>query len=326
MTHMDEGTIHAWLDGALDAQRSAEAEQHVATCAACGAAVAEARGLIAGASRILNALDDVPANVLPIGSGRAPAARSKRVWRAAPWVTSIAAVLVFAVVMRTSNEAAKRQPTQAVAVSQSISDTARSAGPTTLVKAEAAPQRIVVTRTPTIGASSGRAVAPARQAAPPRQDQDFAARAPLTETAVTGATVGNVAPSAPALLDRAQKSMGAVVASSSPVRIDMSGCYTIPVALPPARSMAASPPPSRDANRRRTTAAPVAAMEAAPSTPRFVMAELMIQARDSGFVAREARTDSILGTWYSMSADTADVILTSGLRVRVARLARETCP
>ena len=75
MQHLDEGTIHAWLDGALDDAEAARVEAHVAECAECAAAVAEARGLIAGASRVLSALDHVPAHVVPPalkggGSGR----------------------------------------------------------------------------------------------------------------------------------------------------------------------------------------------------------------------------------------------------------------
>ena len=70
MQHLDEGTIHAWLDGALPAAEGAAVEAHAAACAECAARVAEARGLIAGASGILTALDDVPAGVIP---GRAAA-------------------------------------------------------------------------------------------------------------------------------------------------------------------------------------------------------------------------------------------------------------
>jgi hypothetical protein len=70
MQHLDEGMIHAWLDGALSAVESARVERHAAECADCAALVAEARGLVAGASRILSALDDV-SGVLPIaGSGQ----------------------------------------------------------------------------------------------------------------------------------------------------------------------------------------------------------------------------------------------------------------
>lgn len=65
MHHLDEGTIHAWLDGALPPDESARVEAHAAGCASCSAMVAEARGLIAASSRILSALDEVPAGVIP---------------------------------------------------------------------------------------------------------------------------------------------------------------------------------------------------------------------------------------------------------------------
>ena len=67
MRHPEEGEIHAWLDGALAADDAARIEAHVAGCARCAADVATARGLIAGASRILLALDGVPGGVIPAG-------------------------------------------------------------------------------------------------------------------------------------------------------------------------------------------------------------------------------------------------------------------
>lgn len=63
--HLDEGTLHAWLDGALAPDESARVERHAASCAACAALVAEARGLVAASSRILSALDGVPGDVIP---------------------------------------------------------------------------------------------------------------------------------------------------------------------------------------------------------------------------------------------------------------------
>ena len=65
MQHPDEGTIHAWLDGELSAEETQALESHVAGCAECSARVAEARGLIAASSRIVSALDIVPAGVIP---------------------------------------------------------------------------------------------------------------------------------------------------------------------------------------------------------------------------------------------------------------------
>lgn len=63
--HVDEGTIHTWLDGAFDEASAALVQAHVDRCATCRAAVAEARGFVAGASRVARALDAVPSDVVP---------------------------------------------------------------------------------------------------------------------------------------------------------------------------------------------------------------------------------------------------------------------
>jgi hypothetical protein len=68
MQHLDDGTIHAWLDGELSADEAERIAVHAGKCVECGALVAEARGLIAASTRILTALDDVPAGVMPNGS------------------------------------------------------------------------------------------------------------------------------------------------------------------------------------------------------------------------------------------------------------------
>jgi hypothetical protein len=58
MSHVDEGTLHAWLDGALDALPEAEAErvrEHLASCAACAARLEEERRIRQEAADILGA-------------------------------------------------------------------------------------------------------------------------------------------------------------------------------------------------------------------------------------------------------------------------------
>jgi len=104
MTHYDEGTIHAWLDGALNDEETAAIERHVASCGECAARVTEARGLLAGASRILLALDDVPGGVVPAGTattaGTAGKQRLGRRWMG-PAAWAIAATLVVAVGIET---------------------------------------------------------------------------------------------------------------------------------------------------------------------------------------------------------------------------------
>ena len=99
MQHPDEGTIHAWLDGALSAEDARAFEAHMAECAGCAAAVTEARGLLAASSRILSALDSVPGGVLP--AAEPELARDERVipigrsslWRS-PGLRAAAAILL----------------------------------------------------------------------------------------------------------------------------------------------------------------------------------------------------------------------------------------
>ena len=93
MQHLDEGTIHAWIDGALPADEAARVDGHARSCAQCSAMVAEARGFVAGASRIVSELDVTPAAVLPLFGGRKPTRR----WRLTRAGTAIAATLVIAV-------------------------------------------------------------------------------------------------------------------------------------------------------------------------------------------------------------------------------------
>jgi len=101
--HPDEGTIHAWLDGALDDATAQALASHVAACRECAERVAEARGLIAGASRVVNALDDVPSATGPAW-GQTPAAPAattgaSRAWRklrVTPKRAAIAATILVA--------------------------------------------------------------------------------------------------------------------------------------------------------------------------------------------------------------------------------------
>jgi hypothetical protein len=102
MQHPEEGTIHAWLDGALSPSEAAAIDAHVRSCAACAAAVAEARGMIAGAARIVSALDIARGVVVP----SAPASRAPRpasgssLWRRlhlTPSRAALAATILVAV-------------------------------------------------------------------------------------------------------------------------------------------------------------------------------------------------------------------------------------
>ncbi|MHB8838403.1 MAG: hypothetical protein ACYC7F_05565 [Gemmatimonadaceae bacterium] len=87
MPRPDEGLIHAWLDGQLPPAEAARVEELAATDPAWTAAVAQARGLVAASSRIVSALDHVPAGVIPQRA-------SSRAARRLPWWTKVAAAVV----------------------------------------------------------------------------------------------------------------------------------------------------------------------------------------------------------------------------------------
>lgn len=81
--HPEEGTLHAYIDGELARVEAATLELHVAECARCAAALAEARGLVAAASRAISALDTAPSAAAAAGSPTitsAPAAPRRAAW------------------------------------------------------------------------------------------------------------------------------------------------------------------------------------------------------------------------------------------------------
>ncbi len=57
MPHVDEGTLHALLDGELGAAEVLEVQTHFATCAACAARLDQARQLLAETERLVTALE-----------------------------------------------------------------------------------------------------------------------------------------------------------------------------------------------------------------------------------------------------------------------------
>ena len=123
MEHPDEGAIHAWLDGALSRSDSDVIRQHVEQCADCADAVAEARGLIAASSRIVAALDDVPANVLPMAK---PMKSRRHAWYGVTGVAAAAALLLVAGNRWLANSEPREQPLSSIASAPAASAPATS--------------------------------------------------------------------------------------------------------------------------------------------------------------------------------------------------------
>lgn len=196
MPHPDEGTIHAWLDGALPPDESSAVESHVSECPECSAAVAEARGLIAASSRILSALDAVPGGVIPVtgemsGSAAAPSPRAAMRWgRGRQWggyMARAAAVLLLAVGVRAAFRS-EREPTL----------TAGADGASVPASGAASASERAMPAPPEFGGPP--ASAPARAAEPPKalsRDERVATRARasaggMASAGAAGSEVGGV--------------------------------------------------------------------------------------------------------------------------------------
>ena len=63
MSHVDEGTLHALVDNALDASERLAVEGHLATCGDCARRRAKATAMARQVVTLLGALDDVPTRV-----------------------------------------------------------------------------------------------------------------------------------------------------------------------------------------------------------------------------------------------------------------------
>jgi len=90
MPHLDEGTLHALLDGELDVAEVKEIQTHLGACAACGSRLQDVKQFLAEADSLVGALEAPAGAPRP---GRAPAsppqarpqAPDARPWREPVW-------------------------------------------------------------------------------------------------------------------------------------------------------------------------------------------------------------------------------------------------
>ena len=76
MSHVDEGTLHALVDDALDAKERLEVEAHLASCGECARRFAEATAMARQVTTLLGALDEVGGSVRIVAPTLSPAASS----------------------------------------------------------------------------------------------------------------------------------------------------------------------------------------------------------------------------------------------------------
>jgi hypothetical protein len=94
MSHVDEGTLHAYLDGELPAPERTALEAHLAGCATCRAALSEERALLERATALLGAARPVERPAPPFEQLRQAPNRSPwRVRTSFAWAASLALAL-----------------------------------------------------------------------------------------------------------------------------------------------------------------------------------------------------------------------------------------
>lgn len=221
--HPDEGTIHAWLDRQLDDTSAATLEAHLQRCDECAERVAEARGLIAGASRILSKLDvdASPTSEKPAVESWRPVvlpvtrARGIPAFRLTPARSAIAAVLVVAVAtaivhehQRPSSELASKAADRAAAANAPAMAPVQSAvatsAPTAGVTPPAAPELAQVDTTAGTRVAAARTFAKAQRETTVNADlarvaqvREPAASAPAQQTIAAAKVADSTAGAAP---------------------------------------------------------------------------------------------------------------------------------
>lgn len=323
MTHLDEGTIHAWLDGGLNAAQAAEVEAHVQSCADCSAKVAEARGLIAASSRILTALDDVPANVTPKG---APVRRRRSI---TPWVSGLAAAVVLVTLWRAGG-VEYPAPAPEIRIPEIPAPVIPQPTLSDVVKAPPiANAPAPVAKAP----SAAKAPAPLQSAAvtsatlppPPRVEASL----PVAERAAAGAGGEDVI-----RLRRSRIDSGVAVADSRREMADearrelrLAGCYRMPAQKSAAEALTTAAGAAKSVARARApagAAAPSAQM--APREAPLALIQLDTTATADGFALRDPNSGSVRGVWSPINSDSARVMLAAEGTFTFAIHEKVTCP
>ena len=123
MSHVDEGTLHAYLDGELPSAERAALEAHLADCATCRANLTEERALRERATAVLGSARPAERPAPPLEQlRREPQGSPWRVRRSFAWAASIALALGLGYYMRSPGASpvasVSPAPAEPVAVAQ----------------------------------------------------------------------------------------------------------------------------------------------------------------------------------------------------------------
>ena len=142
MSHVDEGTLHAYLDGELPSDERAALEGHLGQCAICRATLAEERALLERASALLGSARPVERAAPPFEQLRRKPRRSPwQVRMPFAWAASIAVALGIGYFFRNPEQRAPSVAAAPAAAPVAMMQYSDSAAPTQEEKAPAVRQR-----------------------------------------------------------------------------------------------------------------------------------------------------------------------------------------
>jgi len=119
MSHVDEGTLHAYLDGELPSSERAALEAHLAQCTTCRATLAEERALLERASALLGSTRPIERPAPPFEQLRRPKRSQWRVRTPFAWAASIMLALGLGYYLRDpENNRAMFAPSEPAVVAQ----------------------------------------------------------------------------------------------------------------------------------------------------------------------------------------------------------------
>src|SRR5881296_386352 len=133
MSHVDEGTLHAYLDGELPSADRKTVEAHLAQCDTCRAALTEARALVERATALLGSARPAERPAPPLEQLRRESKRSPwHVRRSFAWAASIALALGIGYLLRSPSPDARTSSaqTQGIALDQNPAAIAEDKAPT----------------------------------------------------------------------------------------------------------------------------------------------------------------------------------------------------
>lgn len=323
MQHPDEGTIHAWLDGALDAEESATVAAHVDACPECAERVREARGLIARASRTVAATDWGVGAGVPDASERRfaapPPVRRARRWFTPARSAAAAVLLVAAGTVVVAREAGRDAAPVPRATSEVVPVRGGAAAAIMIDSTATAEAPPAASKTP----RAARAIAPTA-VRPRAMTEQRVARVPdesRPAVAAPAAAAPLAAQVAVAAKARPESARVEVVRATGAERARSRISSAEDIARAPAAVPTPAPSPAASANAFRSLAAPIAmrcyeveADSLPPSLPRrFVLAppDRVLGANGAAIVGaswRASRPSSVDVTFGRVAADSGAVL------------------